>query len=121
MPYGFRDCLSDGVVDRINHAVKLDRPDLAWYSIAHLPSVLAWGPGNGTSVPTDDSRFIMQGTTRMRVLIVGQVAKAYLRGTERNRGSCSLNVVPLFEAETERLEELLKGFSSSSKGMLCRP
>ena len=117
LPYGFLDCLSDDVVDRINQAVKLNRSDVFYYSIANLPSVLTWGAGLGTSVPTDDSRFIMQGKGKVKILIIGRVTKSYLRGTERNRGSCSLNVVPLFEAERERLDDLVKGFSSSSKGV----
>ena len=109
--------MSDGAVDRANKAVKLKRPELSFYSIAQLPSALTWGPGNGTSVPTDDSRFMLEGKTRIRVLIVGEVTKSFLRGTANNRGSCSLNVIPLFQAEADRLDDLVKGFSTSSKGL----
>ena len=59
----------------------------------------------------------MQGKTKVKLLIIGEVAKSFLRGTEKNRGSCSLNVKPLFQGEAERLEELVKGFSNSSKGV----
>ena len=63
----------------------------------------------------------MQGKTKVKVLIIGEVTKSFLRGTERNRGSCSLNVIPLFQGEVERLEELVRGFSSSSKGKCLVP
>ena len=98
-------------------AVLFSRPRSAYYSISQLPTVLTWGAGNGTSVSTDDSRFIIQDGERVRLLIIGEVTKAFLRGTAKNRGSCSLNVVPLFKADCNRLEDLVKGFSTSSKGM----
>ena len=96
-------------------AVKLNVPGSAYYSISQLPTVLSWGPGNGTSVSTDDSRFIIQAGMKVRVLIIGEVTKAFLRGTTTNRGSCSLNIAPIFPAEAERLDNLVKGFSTSSK------
>ena len=83
-----------------------------------LPTVLTWGPGNGSSLPTDESRFIVQGSEIVKVLFIGEVTKTFLRGTSTNRGSCSLNVLPLFKAEAERLEDLVKGFATSSKGLL---
>ena len=115
LPYGFRPCLSDNIVDRLNVAVKFSRPGSAYYSISQLPTVLTWGPGNGTSVSTDDSRFIIQAGARVRILIIGEVTKSFLRGTTKNRGSCSLNVTPLFTCDADRLESLVRGFSTSSK------
>ena len=120
LPYGFRDCLSDATVDRLNVAVNLCLAGSAYYSISQLPTVLTWGSGTGTSIPTDNSRFIVQGELRVRVLIIGEVTKTFLRGTAKNRGSCSLNVKPLFKAEADRLEDLVKGFSTSSKRAFAR-
>ena len=102
----------------MNNAVGLNKPDFAFYSISMLPTVLAWGAGNGTSMPTDDSRYVVQGDARVKVLFIGEVTKSFLRGTATNRGSCSLNVLPLFKAEAERLDDLVKGFATSSKGLL---
>ena len=101
----------------MNVAVNMSKPELSYYSISKLPSTLTWGAGNGTSLPSDDSRFIVEGKTRVRVLIIGEVSKCFLRGTSNNRGSCSLNVVPLYQAEVERLDDLVRGFSTSSKGL----
>ena len=117
LPYGYRTCLLDTAIDRLNVAVNFSRPDSAYYSISKLPTVLSWGPGNGTSVSTDESRFIIQAGVKVRVLILGEVTKAFLRGTAKNRGSCSLNVTPLFKADADRLENLVKGLSTSSKGV----
>ena len=124
-PFGFlsdgvRECLSDDALARMNVAVNLNKPELSYYSISKLPSTLTWGPGNGTSLPSDDSRFMVEGKVRVRVLIIGEVSKCFLRGTSNNRGSCSLNVVPLYQAEVDRLDDLIRGFSTSSKG-LCQP
>ena len=83
-----------------------------------LPAVLAWGPGNGSTIATDESRFVVESKGMVRVLIIGEVAKCFLRGTSTNRGSCSLNVLPIFQAELERMENLVKGFATSSKGLL---
>ena len=118
MPYGIRKCLPDHVVDRLNNAVTLCKPDLAFYSISMLPTVLAWGPGEGTSIPTDESRFVVEPKGVVRVLLIGEVTKSFLRGTSTNRGSCSLNILPIFQAERERVEDLVKGFATSSKGLL---
>ena len=95
--------------------MKLSRPLSAYYSISQLPTVLTWGPGNGTSVSTDESRFIIQAGDKVRVLIVGEITKSFLRGTAKNRGSCSINIAPLLKAEADRLDNLIKGFSTSSK------
>lgn len=118
LTHGYRKDLTDVTIDRLNVAVNLYRPNQGYYSVSKLPSLLTWGPGNGSSLPTDNSRYITEASSsRTRVLIIGEVTKAFLRGTETNRGSCSINVAPLFTADAERLADLVQGFSTSSKGL----
>lgn len=117
LPYGVRNFLNDGVVDRINTAVVCSHREPITYAASTFPKTFTWGPP-GVQDGQDLSPYVTEGMHMVRLLVVGELVSSYLRGSVDNKGVAAIRVKPLLMSDGLRIDNLIEGFATSSLGTI---
>ncbi|KAK7685963.1 hypothetical protein QCA50_010773 [Cerrena zonata] len=123
VPYGVRHYVSDEVVDRINRAIAYRHNKPITYAASAFPKTFQWGPpsvkGREDVADTEDlSNYVTQGSQMVRIMVIGELCSAFLTGNSNNGGTASIRVKPLLLSDGLRMDDLVKGFSTSSRARL---